>query len=217
MAAFSRRQPFPFVSIVASHRFALLGRPYIEILNANALGSRENRELSMIQAAIFVIFPLCLAFAACSDFLSMTIPNRASVILLAAFPVVALLAGLGPAEIGMHVLAALVVFAVCFALFAFNIMGGGDAKLLTASAIWFGWTFSLLEFLVAVSFMGGFLVLGILFLRTQENLILAHRIPLPRQLFHGSKVPYGVAIGSGAFLAFPDSPLMQMALSHFAG
>lgn len=168
----------------------------------------------MVQAAIFVIFPLCLAFAACSDFLSMTIPNRVSAILLGAFVVIAPLAGLDMTQIGLHLAAGLAVFAVCFALFALNVMGGGDAKLLTASAVWFGWNMSLLTFLVAVSFLGGVLVFAILLLRSRENVILAYRIPVPAQLFHGSKVPYGVAIGCGAFLTFPESPLMQLALAH---
>jgi prepilin peptidase CpaA len=169
----------------------------------------------MVQAAIFVIFPLCLAFAACTDLLSMTIPNRVSAILLGTFVIIAPLAGLDLMQIGLHLFAGLVVFAVCFALFALNIMGGGDAKLLTASAVWFGWTLSLSSFIMAVSVLGGVLSLAILLLRKEENLLLACRIPLPRQLFHGPKIPYGLAIGGGAFLAFPESPLMQLALNHF--
>ena len=99
----------------------------------------------MTQAIIFVVFPLCLALAACSDFLTMLIPNRVSAILLASFLIVAPLAGLGLTEIAMHLAAGAVVFAACFALFAINAMGGGDAKLLTASAVWFGLTFSLVS------------------------------------------------------------------------
>jgi Flp pilus assembly protein protease CpaA len=51
------------------------------------------------QAIIFVVFPLCLAVAACSDFLTMLIPNRVSAILLATFVIVAPLAGLGLTDI----------------------------------------------------------------------------------------------------------------------
>jgi prepilin peptidase CpaA len=56
----------------------------------------------MIEAAIFVILPLCLAVAAFSDLFTMTIPNRVSAILLGAFLIVAPLAGLGVEAIGMH-------------------------------------------------------------------------------------------------------------------
>ena len=166
----------------------------------------------MTQAIIFVVFPLCLAVAACSDFLTMLIPNRVSAILLASFFVVAPLAGLGLTDIAMHLAAGLIVFSACFALFAFTIMGGGDAKLLTASAVWFGMTFSLFEFLIYVSFVGGMLTMAILSLRAHTNTILASGLPVPGHLMTAKKVPYGVAIGVAAFMAYPSSPLMLAAL-----
>ncbi len=166
----------------------------------------------MTQAIIFVVFPLCLAVAACSDFLTMRIPNRASAILLASFLVVAPLSGLDLTQIALHLAAGLIVFSVCFALFAFNIMGGGDAKLLTASAVWFGLTFSLFEFLVLVSFLGGVLTLALLSLRAHTNTILASGLPVPGHLMLEKKVPYGIAIGVAAFMAYPSSPLMLAAL-----
>jgi prepilin peptidase CpaA len=166
----------------------------------------------MTQAIIFVVFPLCLAVAACSDFLTMIIPNRVSAILIAAFVVVAPLAGLDLAAIGMHLSAGLLVFSVCFCLFALNVMGGGDAKLLTASAVWFGMTFSLVEYLVYVSFFGGVLTLGILALRAHGDAIMASGLRLPGHILSARKVPYGVAIGLAAFAAYPSSPLMLAAL-----
>ena len=166
----------------------------------------------MTLAIIFVVFPLCLAVAACSDFLTMLIPNRVSAILLGAFIVAAPLAGLGLTEIAMHLSAGLLVFSVCFALFAFNVMGGGDAKLLTASAVWFGLTFSLFEFLVLVSFFGGVLSLAIIRLRAHTNTILASGLPIPSHIVLEKKVPYGIAIGIAAFMAYPGSPLMLAAL-----
>ncbi|KQY13229.1 prepilin peptidase [Rhizobium sp. Root482] len=168
----------------------------------------------MTEAAIFVVFPLCLAIAAFSDLFTMTIPNRVSAILLGAFVLVAPLAGLGLAGMGVHLLAGLAVFAACFALFALNIMGGGDAKLLTASAVWFGFNSSLLAFLVYVSIIGGALTLLILAMRKRENTILATGLPVPHLLFTAQKVPYGIAIGIGGFLAYPSSPLMQAALAQ---
>jgi prepilin peptidase CpaA len=167
----------------------------------------------MAQAIIFVVFPLCLAVAACSDFLTMCIPNRVSAILLAAFLIAAPIAGLDLTSIALHFAAGLVVFSACFALFALNIMGGGDAKLLTASAVWFGMTFSLIEFLVCVSFFGGLLTFGILVVRSHTNSIIASGIPLPDHIMTAKKVPYGIAIGIAAFLAYPSSPLMLAALN----
>ena len=92
-------------------------------------------EMVMIPAAIMVIFPLCMAMAACSDLLTMTIPNRLSVVLIASFVAIAPFTGLSMHDLVMHLGAGAAVFAACFVLFAFNIMGGGDAKILTASAI----------------------------------------------------------------------------------
>ncbi|PST26843.1 peptidase [Mesorhizobium plurifarium] len=170
----------------------------------------------MINAAILVIFPFCLLLSAFSDLLTMKIPNRTSMTLFVSFLFVAPLMGLGLTQIGLHIAAAVAVFAVCFGLFAANVMGGGDAKLLTASAIWFGFNASLAAFLLYVSIFGGLLTLAVLLLRSQENLILAARIPIPRLLLTAKKVPYGIAIAAGGFAAYPSSPLMQLAFSQLS-
>ncbi len=167
----------------------------------------------MIVAAIFVVFPFCLAFSALSDALTMTIPNRVPVILMATFAIVAPLAGLGLSEIAIHIAMALAVFGLCFGLFALGTMGGGDAKLLTACALWFGADASLLEFLLSVSLFGGLLTVAILLLRAREDFILSSRLPIPRLLFTANKIPYGIAIAAGGFVAYPSSPLVQLALS----
>jgi prepilin peptidase CpaA len=165
----------------------------------------------MVSAAIMVIFPLCMAMAACSDLLTMTIPNRVSVVLLVAFAAIAPFAGLSLHQFLLHLGAGGAVFAACFALFAFGIMGGGDAKILTASAVWFGFNDSLVTYLAYVSILGGMLSLVILAMRTQHDLILAYGIPIPETMLHKKKVPYGIAIGAAAFLAYPSSPLVQTA------
>jgi prepilin peptidase CpaA len=166
----------------------------------------------MLTAAILVIFPLCMAMAAFSDLLTMTIPNRLSVILIASFIAIAPLSDLSMHEILMHLGAGAAVFAVCFGLFAFNIMGGGDAKILTASAVWFGFNDSLMLYLIYVSMLGGFLSILVITMRANYNLILVSRIPVPQTMLHAKKVPYGIAIGTAAFLAFPSSPLVQAAV-----
>lgn len=166
----------------------------------------------MIVAAILLVFPLCLAFAAISDLLTMTIPNRVSLILIISFAVLAPLSGLALPAIGMHALGAAIVFGICFALFALNVMGGGDAKLLSAAAIWFGYDPALLSFLVYVSFIGGLVTVAILLIRSQADMILAIGLPIPNSLLLAKKIPYGVAIAIGGFVAFPSSPLFLAAL-----
>lgn len=164
---------------------------------------------------VLSILPLGLALAATSDLVTMTIPNRISAALLAFFVILAPVSGIAWADIGMSLVAGLVVFGVCFALFALNVMGGGDAKLLTASAIWYGWDHSLLTFLVAVGFVGGAVTLVILLLRAQANSVMAMGIPLPASLVTAKKIPYGIAIAIAGFLTFHQAPIYSMAIKAF--
>ncbi|WP_117192984.1 A24 family peptidase [Rhizobium terrae] len=164
---------------------------------------------------IVLVLPLCLAFAAVSDLLTMTIPNRISITLITSFLVLAPLSGAALPEIGMSLIAGLAVFGVCFALFALNVMGGGDAKLLTAAAVWYGFNTSLLAFLVTVGFVGGAVTLVFLLLRSQANSALAIGIRLPPSLVSAKKIPYGIAIAIAGFMTFGQAPIYMLAMSAF--
>ncbi|PDT03940.1 peptidase [Rhizobium chutanense] len=166
----------------------------------------------MIAAAVFLILPLCLATAAFSDLFTMTIPNRISLVLISSFFLLAPLSGLGWEMIGMHLAAAAIVFCICFALFAFNVMGGGDAKLLSATALWFGLNESLVFLMTDVAMIGGLITLLILLVRAQSHIILAIGLPVPNSVLLAKKIPYGIAIAIGGFMAFPSSPLFLAAL-----
>ncbi len=165
----------------------------------------------MLEVAALLIFPLCMSIAAISDLLTMTIPNRVSLALAVSFLVLAPIFGLSAAEIGMHLVGAGAVFFACFTLFALNVMGGGDAKLLAAAALWFGFDSSLAEFLVYVAFIGGAVTILVLLLRSQASTIMAIGLPLPHSLTAAKKIPYGVAIAVGGMLAFPSSGLLLAA------
>jgi prepilin peptidase CpaA len=172
-----------------------------------------DEEFTMVAAAIFLILPLCLALAAFTDLFTMTIPNRIPVILLGSFLVIAPFTGMEWSAIGLSLVAGFAVLSVCFTLFAFNVMGGGDAKLLTAAAVWFGFNQSLLFFLVTVGYLGGALTLVILLLRWQSNSVLAAALPIPNSLLMAKKVPYGIAIGAAGLLTFGEAPILQGAIS----
>ena len=169
--------------------------------------------MSLAFLALLIAFPAAMAYAAASDLLSMTIPNRLCLFLVAMFGVCAALLGLGWNEIGWHVAAGALTLVVCFSFFAAGWMGGGDAKILTASAIWFGFNDSLFAYLIWVFVFGGLLSIIILVMRTQHNLILAYGIPIPETMLHKKKVPYGIAIGAAAFMAYPMSPIVKLALA----
>lgn len=172
----------------------------------------------MLEAAIFVVFPFCMAFAAISDTLSMTIANRISVVLVATFVVVAPLTGMDWTTFGLHMAAGAIVLVATFVLFAMGGMGGGDAKLLAATAIWMGLGIPLVEYLVYTSIAGGALTVLILtYRRSILPTYLGHNMFLRHFGEDQKGVPYGIALGIGGMLAFADSPLVQWALGRAVG
>ncbi|MCC8931840.1 A24 family peptidase [Rhizobium sp. 'Codium 1'] len=166
----------------------------------------------MYNAAVFLILPICLVLAALTDFLEMKIPNGIPALLAASFALIIPFSGLELVEIGWHLAAALMVFAICFAFFAFNVMGGGDAKILTASALWFGFNTSLFEFLMFTCYLGGLLTVAVILLRANWDKLETVGMRLPQTLMVAKKVPYAIAIGAAGLLSYPDSPLVQAAI-----
>ena len=171
----------------------------------------------MLYAAIFVIFPFCMVFAVISDLLSMTIANRVSVLLVAAFAVLAPLTGMDWATYGLHFLAGALVLAVTFGIFAIGGMGGGDAKLMTGTAVWMGFNFQLLDYLVSAAFLGGLLTILILMFRKSPLATVHGNNMFLRHLSDESTgIPYGIALGVAGLLVFPQSPLVVSALQQLA-
>ncbi|MCJ8507753.1 prepilin peptidase [Rhizobium lemnae] len=160
---------------------------------------------------IFAAFSACLIYAALSDFLTMKIPNWLSLALIILFIPAAWLSEMSAAAIGYSLGVAVAVFAVCFLLFVLNVMGGGDAKLLTALALWFGLTPALLVFLVNVAFAGGVLTLAILAIRWKSHWVTDRGVWLPTSLTTTKKIPYGIAIAVGALMAMPQAPIFLAA------
>ena len=116
----------------------------------------------MIADAIrLMLFPALMAFAASSDLLTMTISNRVSLILVGGFFVMAFVLGMNPMVVLSHVGAAAVVLVVAFLCFARGWIGGGDAKLAAATALWFGFD-HLMPYLIYASLFGGLLTLALL-------------------------------------------------------
>lgn len=164
-----------------------------------------------VDALLLVVFPGLLAFAAAMDLLTMTIPNRVSIGLVAGFVVLALASAMPFPEVGVHLATGLGMLLVCFALFAFGYIGGGDAKLLAGVSLWFGWP-DLLPFIVTTALYGGALVMALLALR---------HVPLPAGLARiswlarlhnaGEGAPYGLAIAAGALTVYPQTQWMALA------
>jgi prepilin peptidase CpaA len=155
------------------------------------------------------LFPAMMVFAAVSDIFTMKISNRISLSLLAGFVVLAAFGGMSVHAISMHVAAGLTVLMVAFACFAFGWIGGGDAKLVAATALWLGFD-HLVVYLLYAAVAGGTLALLLLSFRGW---------PLPAvllsqewaQRLHDRKsgIPYGVALAIAALLIYPETAWMK--------
>lgn len=166
----------------------------------------------MMATTLLLILPLGLVTAALTDLFEMKIPNGIPLVLLVGFVALALTLGIPWRDAGFHLLAGMIVFAACFVFFALNAMGGGDAKLLTAAAVWFGFNPSLMAFLAQVAVFGGILTLLILLIRSQSFRLLALGLRLPRSLSVEKKIPYGIAIAVGGLCTMMQSPLAVLVL-----
>ncbi len=161
----------------------------------------------MIEALSFVVFPFLLAFAAFSDLLTMTIPNRISFLLILIFFA---LAAYLPMPWGMlldHVSCALIMLAITFALFQFGQIGGGDAKLASATALWLGWE-NVLDYGLVASIVGGALTLSVLIMRWYH--IPGRLVAVPfisRLMVTTNGAPYGVALAIAGVLIYPQTVL----------
>jgi prepilin peptidase CpaA len=156
-----------------------------------------------------LLFPALMAFAASSDLITMTISNRISLLLIAGFFVLAVMTGMPLIEIGMHVGASAAVLVVAFVFFARGWIGGGDAKLAAATAMWFGFD-QLPNYLVVASLYGGILTIAILRFRTMPlPAALANQEWAQRLHRMDTGIPYGIALALAALMIYPDTPWMK--------
>ncbi len=161
--------------------------------------------MSLFQIAVLLVFPAAVFFAAAMDLVSYTIPNRVSIALVAGFVLLAPFAGMTLQQFVGHLGAGALVLAVTFAMFFFNVMGGGDAKLVSAVALWVGLE-HLLEYLLLASIFGGVLAIGLLMFRSvplpmflaRENWVL--ELHKPR-----GAIPYGIALSAAALCVYPQT------------
>ena len=170
----------------------------------------------MLAAAIFVIFPFAMIYAAFSDLLTMTIANRVSLLLIVTFLAVAPFIGLGLQEFAMHLAAFAIVLAVTFGLFALGTMGGGDAKLLASTALWMGLGPALMQYLLMATVAGGVLTLVLMIFRKSPLAVLAGEVAPLRRIVDERDIPYGVALAWGGLYAFPQTTAFMWALQQAA-
>jgi prepilin peptidase CpaA len=171
----------------------------------------------ILDIARLMLFPALMAFAAASDLFTMTISNRVSLALAAGFLVLALMSGMGFYDILSHVGAGAAVLVVAFGCFAMGWVGGGDAKVASAAALWFGFA-HLLNYLVYASLFGGALTLLLLqFRQWPLPYLLAGQAWLLKLHAKESGIPYGIALAIGALMIYPETEWIKAVdLAHFA-
>ena len=159
----------------------------------------------MIEYLALAAFAGLLVVAALSDIATMTIPNWVSIALAGAFLPVALIAGMALGQIGLHLAFGFAVLVIGFALFQFGVLGGGDAKLIAAAAVWTG-AAAFGPFALGTVLAGGVIALVLLITRMRLKPSEARPAFVNRLLKPRGGVPYGVAILAGGIAALGALP-----------
>jgi prepilin peptidase CpaA len=157
--------------------------------------------------ALAFLYPVVLVGAAISDILWLRIPNWLSALLAVWFVVYAVIAGVAIEAIALRLGLGASALLIGFALYSFGLLGGGDVKLIAASAIWVG-PHELMMFLLLVAISGGVLAAALFFVRKSyfpsPGWLLGKRWYV-RLISDGDGIPYGVAICAGGLLTFHEA------------
>ncbi|MDP2206038.1 MAG: prepilin peptidase [Alphaproteobacteria bacterium] len=153
----------------------------------------------MIVALLTCLMLATTLLSCISDVQRLRIPNTYVLIVLGSFAVAF---ALSPSSFGVwwHPFAAGGVFLVItYVMFAFNMLGAGDAKLGAALALWVGLP-GLMAYVMYMAIVGGLLGVASLFLKKRKP------FKNPREgswvatvQGGGNAVPYGIAITTGAW------------------
>ncbi|NBC97289.1 MAG: peptidase [Deinococcus-Thermus bacterium] len=139
-----------------------------------------------------------LVVAAASDLATLRIPNP---LIVAGLALCLVRLAATPMPLGPHLAVGGVAFAITFALFAANLIGGGDAKLFPVTVLWFG-PEQTPDFLLLLSVLAaGFALV----------LVLSRRL-LPAVDGAPGERPAVLRLGAGVPLAVPTLPAAALFL-----
>jgi len=163
-------------------------------------------------AFVAAMFPGLMVLSASMDFLTMRIPNLIPAALAIGYFVLA--AGcLAPQAVLHDVSCSLAILLMTFAMFSLGWVGGGDAKLASATALWMGWS-SILDYGVAAALCGGLVTLGLLMARARPLPAILARLPAIARLHQREAgVPYGIALAVAGLIEFPHTEIWAAAFS----
>lgn len=166
----------------------------------------------MLDYPVLLIFPAAMAFAGAMDFMTMTIPNRISLALLAGFCLAAPLAGFSFHTILLHISAFALILSIGIVMFSLGWLGGGDAKLMAAASLWIGFS-ELVPFFTYVALSGGALAVAMLLYRRLPAAVLPGQEWAMRLHQTDSGMPYGLAIAAGAMWVYPKTEIFRALLA----
>lgn len=144
--------------------------------------------------AISVALTGALLWAAVSDAVTRKIPNASVIVVLALFVVWSFVDPL--AHLTGALVAGVTAFVVFYALYAFRILGAGDAKLFSAVALFAGLAY-LGSFSMATVLAGGAMAVVTLASRPRRALVIFN---LRGRGDFGRGIPYGCAIAFGGIV-----------------
>lgn len=143
--------------------------------------------IEILQAVLLIGLLAALVWSCIEDVRRRTIPHAATATVAGLYIIYATL---GYADPVSGLISGVIFLVIGFVLFQFNLLGGGDAKLIAAVALWAGLDQAFpLAFYVTLA--GGLVALGV---------VLVHRIRVrPDGTADSSEltVPYGIAIAAG--------------------
>ncbi len=151
----------------------------------------------MIIDAIRWAFMLIVGAAALQDIVTFRISNIFFLLLIVLFG--GWVAATGEYDIVQNLLVFGITLGIGIILFARGWLGGGDVKLLAASALWFNFAQGLSLF-AAITLGGGLLAVLLIVMRRMLPVSLYLRSGWP-VLRPKGPIPYGLAIAFGAFIA----------------
>lgn len=158
----------------------------------------------IIAVMAIVVFCGFLIAAMIGDIRKFRITNALNFSFAGSFFIFALLLGMEWKLILGHVTIGAIAFGVCFALFLLNLIGGGDVKLVGATALWLGGP-PMYNYIMFSAILGG--LVGIILIIAR---FAAKKFGLPKKpkwlrgiLRRKAHMPYGIALGLGGMIALP--------------
>jgi prepilin peptidase CpaA len=166
---------------------------------------------TLLHFSALAFFPALMALSASMDLLTYTIPNRICAGLALGYFVLAAPLGVSAVDVLLNLSCGLAILALVFVMFNLGWLGGGDAKLAAATAVWLGWS-SILDYGVAAAICGGVLTLIILGARMAPLPPALGRLAWVARL-HDCKsgVPYGIALAAAGLMQYPGSGIWTAA------